>query len=88
MACGKPIIAFAKGGATETVIDSQTGVFFHQRTADDLDRAIKKLARLRLDPQKIREHSMQFGKENFVTTIGKYIQTKVTEYFNHQRKIL
>ena len=33
-ACGKPVIAFAGGGALETVIEGRTGCFFHRPTAD------------------------------------------------------
>jgi glycosyltransferase involved in cell wall biosynthesis len=87
MACGKPVIAYAKGGATETVMDRETGVYFHERTPDDLNRALTTLNQLRLDPQKIRAHALQFGKENFVRSIQKYIEEKVTLHVSHTPRV-
>ncbi|MHC0443723.1 glycosyltransferase, partial [Flavobacterium sp. 3-210] len=31
-ACGTPVIAFKKGGALETVIENETGIFFNEQT--------------------------------------------------------
>jgi glycosyltransferase involved in cell wall biosynthesis len=39
-ACGRPVIAFGKGGALETVIDNKTGIFFEEQTPDSLADAI------------------------------------------------
>jgi glycosyltransferase involved in cell wall biosynthesis len=80
MACGKPVIAYASGGVTETVVDRKTGVYFHERTPDDLNSAIKTLHQLQLDPETIRTHALQFGRENFVRSIKKYIEEKVSAY--------
>lgn len=40
MASGRPVIAFAKGGALETVVEGKTGVFFHEQTVDSVVEAI------------------------------------------------
>jgi glycosyltransferase involved in cell wall biosynthesis len=40
MACGTPVIAYGRGGATETVLDGSTGTFFAEPTADSLAQAI------------------------------------------------
>lgn len=40
MASGRPVIAFAKGGALETVVDGRTGLFFHEQTVDSMTDAI------------------------------------------------
>ena len=42
MASGRPVIAFAKGGALETVIDGTTGMFFHEQTTDAMVDAIER----------------------------------------------
>jgi glycosyltransferase involved in cell wall biosynthesis len=80
MACGKPVVAYARGGATETVINGSTGVYFHERTPDDLNRALISLSKLHLDPEKIRGHAVQFGKENFVRSIQKYVNEKISAH--------
>jgi glycosyltransferase involved in cell wall biosynthesis len=87
MACGKPVIAYAKGGATETVMDRETGVYFHERTPDDLNRALTTLKQLRLDPEKIRTHALQFGKENFVRSVQTYIESKVAIHETHSPRV-
>jgi len=33
-ACGTPVVALSRGGATETVIDGETGVLYEPATAD------------------------------------------------------
>jgi glycosyltransferase involved in cell wall biosynthesis len=40
MASGRPVIAFAKGGALETVVDGSTGLFFHEQSTGSLIDAI------------------------------------------------
>lgn len=40
MACGTPVIAYGKGGALDTVIDNQTGLFFWEPTVEALVQAI------------------------------------------------
>jgi len=42
-ACGTPVIAFGKGGALETVIDNETGVFFNQQTEESIINAVQRL---------------------------------------------
>ena len=42
MSAGRPVVAFASGGAKETVIDGQTGLFFEEATAKSLTQALKR----------------------------------------------
>jgi hypothetical protein len=44
MACGKPVVAFAKGGALETVSDGTTGVLFREQTVEARGRRASTLA--------------------------------------------
>ena len=48
MAAGKPVIAFRAGGATETVVEGVTGVFFDEATVESLASAIERVERLSL----------------------------------------
>lgn len=67
MASGRPVIAFRKGGALETVIDRVTGLFFDQQTPQTLNAAVTKFeASIDLfNPQTIRNHALLFDKEAF-----------------------
>ena len=66
-ACGTPVIAFGKGGALETVIPGETGLFFYEQTAESLRDAVQSFesVRTRLSAERIREHAEQFSKERF-----------------------
>jgi glycosyltransferase involved in cell wall biosynthesis len=67
MACGKPVLAFGKGGCTETVVSGKTGEFFFENTVESMEDG---LARLLYNekfykPHTIRRHSMAFSTEEF-----------------------
>ncbi|MBI2011821.1 glycosyltransferase [Candidatus Daviesbacteria bacterium] len=64
-AMGKPVIAFQKGGVLETVIDSQTGLFFREQTKTSLKEAIQKFESLEFDKEKCIKNASKFSFENF-----------------------
>lgn len=65
MAAGKPVVAFRAGGALDTVVDGQTGVFFDGGAAADLAEAIKRMDELAFDPAAIRRHAEAFDTAVF-----------------------
>lgn len=79
MASGRPVIAYKKGGALETVIEGETGIFFEEQTVDGLSTAVQKFyTDLKSnnkvwDSYKIREHAKQFSLENFKKNIADFI---------------
>jgi glycosyltransferase involved in cell wall biosynthesis len=66
-AAGTPVIAYGRGGALETVLDNQTGLFFSQQTPSDLADAIEKFEQISsaFDPWLIRQNAERFGVERF-----------------------
>ncbi len=77
MAAGKPVVAFGKGGALETVLvtpEHQTGVLFQEQTVDAMVRAIKQCSTMHFDPRVLREHAMKFDKQVFKKRISEFIQ--------------
>ena len=89
-ACGRPVIAYAKGGVLETVIPmkedspsgtSATGIFFSQQSAAELINAVELYRKMsgRFDPEKIRHHASQFSRERFIDQIHGYIQARLSE---------
>ncbi len=64
-AAGRPVIAFAAGGALDTVIDGKTGVFFQQQTVDSLIKAIHRLEATSFNPQQIRRNAQRFSTNRF-----------------------
>lgn len=69
-ACGTPVIAYGKGGATESVLDKKTGVFFPEQTAASCAEAIKEFEKLEaagnFDAKKIVAHAKTFSRERFI----------------------
>ena len=60
MAVGRPVIAYAKGGALETVVDGKTGLFFAEQTAESLAEVIGRFKAADFDPQAARTRAEQF----------------------------
>jgi glycosyltransferase involved in cell wall biosynthesis len=63
MAAGRPVIAFRKGGALETVAEGETGVFFDRQTPEELNAAIEKAAAARFDRAAIQRRAEQFSRQ-------------------------
>lgn len=74
MACGKPVIAYAKGGALETVVDGVTGVLFREQTVEDVARAIVKCETTPFDSSIIRNHAVRFDRSMFRTNLMSLIE--------------
>lgn len=72
-ASGRPVIAFGKGGATETVVEGQTGVFFNEQSCAAILDAVERLGEMKIDPAAIASHAQQFSVERFVCTFGDFI---------------
>jgi glycosyltransferase involved in cell wall biosynthesis len=66
MACGKPVIAYGKGGVTETVVDGESGVFFAEQTEDALVTAVERAAEMSWDPAAIRTRAERFSIQAFI----------------------
>lgn len=73
MASGRPVIAYSKGGVTETVIEEKTGIFFKEQTADSIATAVKKLELIKFDSNYIRAHAEKFAVERFQKEILDFI---------------
>jgi glycosyltransferase involved in cell wall biosynthesis len=73
MASGRPVVAFGRGGATETVVDGVSGTFFAEQTVEAISSAVRRLADLNLDPEKIAAHADQFGRQQFFHKMQSHI---------------
>lgn len=73
-ACGKPVVAYAQGGATETLIDQETAIFFPEQTVDSLNDAINRCAEMKWDPARIRRQAETFSIQNFIDNLATSIK--------------
>lgn len=67
MAAGRPVIAFRRGGVTESVVEGVTGTFFDSQRPEALRDAVLRFESMedRLDPSTIREHARRFDRSRF-----------------------
>lgn len=73
-ACGTPVIAFGKGGSLETVVNGQTGLFFHEQTARSIQETVVRFESHSFDPQIIRIHAETFSKERFTREFRDWVE--------------
>src|ERR1700675_4167134 len=73
MASGRPVVAFGRGGAVETVANGVTGIFFNEHTVEAISSAVKSLAGIEIDPGKIAAHANQFGRDQFFQKMRTHI---------------
>lgn len=85
MACGKPVIAYGKGGTLETVVDRLTGIFFNEQTIESFAQAVEKFEAAKFDGAAIREHAKKFDRAVFKASIKKYIDEKIENHFSLQQ---
>lgn len=73
-ACGRPVIAYGKGGVLDSVVPEKTGVFFKEQSVESLKEAILKFEKMSFDKQEIRKHALKFDESVFREKIQKYIE--------------
>jgi glycosyltransferase involved in cell wall biosynthesis len=78
MACGRPVIAFAAGGALETVADGRTGLFFERQDADALIATLASFRAEAFDPQEIRRHAEAFDVPRFQEQVRTLISSQLS----------
>lgn len=72
MASGRPIIAYGKGGALESVVSGITGEFFYEQTISSLTKIIKNFKAEKYNPKIIRKHAKKFDKIIFKKKIEEF----------------
>lgn len=87
-ACGTPVIAFGKGGVTETVIEGKTGTFFGEQTAESIKNAVLAFDRLedRIDFRTVRKNAERFSREVFRGEYRDFVEKKYTEFRNDRKR--
>jgi glycosyltransferase involved in cell wall biosynthesis len=81
MASGRPVIAFGKGGALETVVEGVTGMFFKEQTTESLIETVEKFeAKINdFSSEQIRVHAEKFSKEIFKHKMSEFINQAIFE---------
>ncbi len=85
MAAGKPVIAYGKGGALETVIDKKTGLLFKEQTVGCLIEAVKHFEKLAISPSVCRAQARRFDQSVFRRRIKQFIERAISKYHQVQK---
>lgn len=78
-ACGRPVVALARGGTAETVIDGVTGILVDEPTPAAFADALARVARLRFEAEAIRQHALRFSRDRFITAFSACVDETLSE---------
>jgi glycosyltransferase involved in cell wall biosynthesis len=76
-ACGRPVVALARGGALETVVDGENGVLFTEPDVASIAAALERAARLPFDRARIRASAERFARARHVQQMREVIDETV-----------
>jgi glycosyltransferase involved in cell wall biosynthesis len=85
-ALGTPVIAYARGGATETIrgLDDPmpTGVFFHEQTREAIARGVRDFEAngARITAQACRDNAQRFSRERFRRELGALVADRWADF--------
>jgi glycosyltransferase involved in cell wall biosynthesis len=79
MSCGRPAIAFGKGGALETTVDGRTGLLFKEQSPESLAEAINRFEKMSFSANDIRSHAQRFSRPRFRDALEATIERTIAE---------
>ncbi len=82
MAAGRPVIAYAGGGALDTVEEGVTGAFFYPQTAEALAETVRRFDETRYQPLQLRERARRFDKSVFKEQFMAFLEKKWSQRGN------
>lgn len=86
MASGRPVIAYNRGGALETIIEGKTGTFFSEQTWENLLDTVIHFKPEAYNPQEIRAWAQQFDLQQFKTRMKEYVASAYAEFSGGDRR--
>lgn len=76
-ASGRPVIAFGRGGALETVEEGRSGLFFEEQTEDHVVAAIERCEATEFSSQEIRLGARRFDVSTFSSKLSAFLTSPV-----------
>jgi glycosyltransferase involved in cell wall biosynthesis len=76
-AAGRPVVAFGRGGALETVEDQQTGVLFGAQVPESAAVALERTLRRDWSPEELAGHAAKFSEESFLDNLEAIVDDEV-----------
>jgi glycosyltransferase involved in cell wall biosynthesis len=79
-AAGTPVIAYARGGGSESILEGVTGVLFQEQTTAAIGAAMEQAEAMEFDPVVLRENAKRFSAAVFRSTIGKWLASEWSRF--------
>ena len=85
-ASGRPVIAYGKGGALETVVPGVTGLFFPEQTPERLIEAVEKFEAMpdRFEPAACRQQAEKFSSSQFRHELTTFLAKAFPVFWNRE----
>jgi glycosyltransferase involved in cell wall biosynthesis len=81
-ACGTPVIAYGRGGARETVVEGETGVFFNEQSEASMQAAVSQFeSDFASDPWRIRQNAELFSTAVFQQRFKAFADSHCQDFF-------
>ena len=80
MASGRPVVAYGAGGALETMLDGETGLFFGEQSVNSLAAALEKISRCFFSPEALQAQAACFDTSVFESQIQALISSAIEEH--------
>ncbi|MFZ0455782.1 MAG: glycosyltransferase family 4 protein [Ignavibacteriaceae bacterium] len=86
LSCGTPVIAFGKGGATETVTENENGILYPEQTPESIIEAVKRFESNsgKFKPDIISNSAKRFDRKIFEKKIKDFVDSKCKDFFRSQ----
>lgn len=80
MAAGAPVIAYAKGGALETVVDGVTGLLIPEQSVESIVAAVRRLesGEAVFSPTGLAAHAAGFDEKEFKRNMARFIDSALS----------
>jgi glycosyltransferase involved in cell wall biosynthesis len=85
-AAGRPVIAFKAGGALDTVVNGQTGIFFEELTPESLSEAVLRAESTTWDSAAIRRHAEEYAEPRFRERFMRVVEETVEKRLGAKAK--
>ena len=83
MASGRPVLAYNRGGAAETVLPGVTGLLFDEQSVDAIVEAERAASRSHFNPREIVAHAQGFSAERFASKMRGHIDGLLKPSLRH-----
>ncbi|WP_223966219.1 glycosyltransferase [Thermus thermophilus] len=86
-AAGAPVIAYGRGGVTETVLHGETGLFFQEQTVESLLAAVRAFesGEYQFDPERLRQNAERFSKKRFQQEFSELVEREWAKFTRVRR---